>query len=284
MTTIDYHNGAISFSTPNDFAFYGKPFESLAAASDRAATHFTVTSGGLEYHYTGTGFSFAGSGAHTPTGGNITGVTVVFAGQALASYSGLGMSIAEAKHLADSAAPFHAFDISAYQNLLHKNLDGDDVIKGSSKADYIEGFFGSDKLSGNGGKDVLLGGSGNDTMDGNSGNDTLVGSGGNDHFRFSSALVASNADVISDFYAPTDTIDLSHTIFHGIGNAGTVLSTAAFHAIHSGGALDSSDRIVYNKDTGDLFYDADGSGAAAAIKFAHLDSLPALSHSDFYVV
>ena len=63
------------------------------------------------------------------------------------------------------------------------------------------------------------------------------------------------------------------------------LSSSAFKDIAGGVAVDSSDRILYNHDTGALYYDADGSGSAARIQFAVLDNKPAhLTNADFFVV
>lgn len=45
-------------------------------------------------------------------------------------------------------------------------------------------------------------------------------------------------------------------------------------------AADASDRIIYNGDTGTLFFDQDGSGAAK-VQFATLDSGLAMSNQDF---
>ncbi len=66
--------------------------------------------------------------------------------------------------------------------------------------------------------------------------------------------------------------------------AGT-LNASMFHA--AAGAVkgaDATDRIVYNTTTGDLYYDRDGSGAAAAIKFATLVNKVAINNLDFFVV
>jgi Ca2+-binding RTX toxin-like protein len=47
---------------------------------------------------------------------------------------------------------------------------------------------------------------------------------------------------------------------------------------------DANDRIVYNQTTGQLFYDADGSGGGAAIHFATLLGAPALGAGDFTMI
>ena len=50
-------------------------------------------------------------------------------------------------------------------------------------------------------------------------------------------------------------------------------------------ALDADDRILYDAATGALFYDRDGTGAAAAVQFATLDNMPAtLNATDFLVI
>ena len=48
-------------------------------------------------------------------------------------------------------------------------------------------------------------------------------------------------------------------------------------------AGDASDRIIHETDTGKLFYDGDGFGTAAAVRFATLSAGLLLTAADFYV-
>jgi hypothetical protein len=76
-------------------------------------------------------------------------------------------------------------------------------------------------------------------------------------------------------------LGLDDALFAGIGTAGSPDSTA-FKL--DGTALDANDRIIYDATTGALYYDADGSGAAAAVQFAQLTPGTVLTVSDFLVI
>jgi serralysin len=118
-------------------------------------------------------------------------------------------------------------------------------------------------------------------LNGGAGKDRLSGFAGKDAFVFDTPLnAANNVDVITDFSAPSDTIRVQNTIFSGLA-AGTLVA-AAFHVGASAAAAD--DRIVYNKKTGALLFDFDGSGSGAAVQFATLTTKPAISNLDFFVV
>ena len=45
-----------------------------------------------------------------------------------------------------------------------------------------------------------------------------------------------------------------------------------------------SDRIIYHKASGNLFYDSDGTGKKAAIKIAVLPSKLKVAHHDFFLI
>jgi Ca2+-binding RTX toxin-like protein len=65
-------------------------------------------------------------------------------------------------------------------------------------------------------------------------------------------------------------------LFAGIGGPGALNSN---YFKLSSQTLDSDDRIIYNQQTGALFYDADGSGAGEAIQFAQLQANTLLNSS-----
>jgi len=49
--------------------------------------------------------------------------------------------------------------------------------------------------------------------------------------------------------------------------------------------VQADDRILYDTASKSLFYDADGAGGAAAVKFATIGTLTgSLDHTDFFVV
>jgi Ca2+-binding RTX toxin-like protein len=49
-------------------------------------------------------------------------------------------------------------------------------------------------------------------------------------------------------------------------------------------AGDASDRVIYDKSTGALWYDADGSGGAAQMQIAKLAKGLAITAADFFVI
>ena len=158
------------------------------------------------------------------------------------------------------------------------------ILTGNAAANNLAGQAGDDRLSGLGGSDNLVGGDGNDTLAGGAGNDNLFGGANADTFVFNTALSATtNLDSIFDFNAAGDTIFLSKAIFTALGGTNQALFAGEFVVGSNASAPD--DRIIYNNSTGDLFYDSDGSGVVAAIKFATLIGVPTtITAADFFVI
>ncbi len=135
-------------------------------------------------------------------------------------------------------------------------------------------------LTGNEFGQEVDGNDGVNTLDGKGGNDLLVGFGGADTFAFTSALGAGNVDQILDFASGTDKIALDNAVFTGLVDG--PLPNGAFATGPAATELD--DRIVYNSATGQLFFDADGSGGIAAVQFASVAPGTILAASDFTVI
>lgn len=159
-------------------------------------------------------------------------------------------------------------------------LNGNDRMNGSSGGDVIKSYGGDDQLYGNDGNDRLEGGSGNDLLAGGAGMDRLTGGSGRDIFRFDTAPGSDNRDVITDCVVADDTIQLENAIFTRLTKAG-VLAAANFRVGTK--AADANDHVFYDKATGGLFYDADGSGSGAAVQIALLGKGLALTAADFLV-
>jgi serralysin len=144
----------------------------------------------------------------------------------------------------------------------------------------ITGTSGADVLLGSAGADSITGLNGADRLYGREGSDTLAGGAGNDRFVFDTAPSGS-VDLITDFKPKQDIIELSRSDFSSLGPVGTLASDAFWQG---NGAHDASDRIIFNRTTGDLIYDPDGTGPALGTVFAHLTVGLNLRSSDFMVV
>ena len=93
---------------------------------------------------------------------------------------------------------------------------------------------------------------------------------------------STNKDAIMDFRAMDDTVLLDNAVFKKAGSNGT-LKASAFWISNTGKAHDPSDRVVYDKDSGVLYYDADGSGSGAGIAIATISKNLAMTNKDFLV-
>ena len=167
--------------------------------------------------------------------------------------------------------------------------EGFDSVQSSAThtlAGEIEGLLltGSAAINGTGNSlaNFITGNSAANTLDGGLGLDTLTGGAGADSFLFRTALGTANADRINDFDAASDTIQLENAVFRGL--AAGRLSAAVFVKNTSGTAADASDRIIYETDTGKLFFDRDGTGAIAKVHFATIGTGHAVTNADFFVV
>jgi Ca2+-binding RTX toxin-like protein len=156
----------------------------------------------------------------------------------------------------------------------------------------VVGTVGNDVVKGDAGKDVFKGGLGDDTLYGGSGNDTLYGEKGKDIFVFDTKLGTSssdrkvNFDAVKDFSVKDDSVYLDNAIFKKLGSGTATAPKQLKKAFFTIGdkAADRNDYLIYNKKTGVLSYDADGSGKGKAVEFAQLSKNLKLTEKDFFVI
>jgi serralysin len=155
-----------------------------------------------------------------------------------------------------------------------------DSLLGNSDANVIWGANGNDLIYGRNGTDTLYGGSGNDILNGGDGLDVMEGGTGADSFLFNSAL-NGEADRITDFSAVDDRFLLENSVFTALGATGT-LAGSAF--LVGAAAVTASHRVLFDSVSGNLLYDADGSGVGAAITFARVDPGLGITAADFLII
>ncbi|WP_170151408.1 cadherin domain-containing protein [Microvirga subterranea] len=142
-------------------------------------------------------------------------------------------------------------------------------------------------LRGTSGANVLTGQAGHDTLYGGAGKDVLTGGAGQDVFVFDTRPNSrTNVDTITDFSAADDSIYLDNKYLKKLGSGSASKPAklkAAFFKV-ADKAKDANDYLVYNKKTGVLYYDEDGSGAKAAVAIAKLANKASLTKNDFFVI
>jgi len=144
-----------------------------------------------------------------------------------------------------------------------KKIDGDVILSGGDDV-----FKNKDKGKVDG---AIAGGDGNDKI--------VLGAKA-EEILFDTALnAATNVDRVKHFTSGKDVLLLDDDIFSTLMPGD--LPASAF--VKGTAAVDADDRIIYDKKTGSLYYDADGSGAGAQVKFAQLDKNTKLKASDFDV-
>jgi Ca2+-binding RTX toxin-like protein len=141
-------------------------------------------------------------------------------------------------------------------------------MTGNGGANVLTGLAGNDKIVAGLGADMIIGGVGKDSVTGGGDADTFV------FAEFGSA----NADTIADFVHGQDKISLSSGAF---GLAAGTLPDAIF--AQGTAATTAAQRILYDQVKGDIWYDPDGSGAAAKQLVASLTDGLAITSSDFLI-
>ncbi|MBL0403126.1 hypothetical protein JKG68_04030 [Microvirga aerilata] len=158
-----------------------------------------------------------------------------------------------------------------------------------SLAAHVEQLYASGSaaitLTGNTLANTIIGNAGTNKLNGGLGNDQLNGGLGKDVFVFDTkANKTTNVDKILDF--SSDSFWLENKVFTKLG-AGTASKPKKFKSdmfVQNNKAKDAEDRIVYDKKTGNLYYDQDGTGSKAQVKIATIANKAVLKHQDFFVI
>ncbi len=168
--------------------------------------------------------------------------------------------------------------------------DGDDTLNGDGGNDKLYGEAGADELNGGDGNDEIRGGAVNDTINGGLGKDSkLYGEAGDDVFLFDTALGTANLKTLKDFSSVVngdDSFQLDNDIFTAafIGGVGALNAAHFISGAGVAAAVDADDFLIYNTSNGKLYYDADGSGAGAAVQIALVSTKIALTAADFTII
>ncbi|MEB3339441.1 hypothetical protein [Okeania sp.] len=154
-------------------------------------------------------------------------------------------------------------------------------INGNNGNNRLTGTKNSDRINGKGGKDILTGAAGNDILTGGNGADDFL-FGGNKPYSQKNL----GTDKITDFQPEVDEIILERDVFITLrSKAGEGFSiNREFDIVKNKRAVANSVAdIVYDRSTGDLYYNANSalSGFGGGGKFATLEGAPNISESDF---
>lgn len=183
-------------------------------------------------------------------------------------------------------------------DIYHVDDAGDLVIEGAdggidtvrSEVDFVLGdhlerlyLAGSGAIAGtgNGLANILYGNDGDNMLSGGGGADKLEGGGGADIFLFDVLEGGREADTIMDFASGTDRIAIDRSAFESLADR----PVGELHDFGFGKKATSADmHLFYDASMGTLYYDADGSGAAAAVAVAHLRGKPMIDATDVFLV
>ncbi len=194
-------------------------------------------------------------------GGTITGYVQRYPGELQMRVSGWDIAAADLYQATLN------FDFATLRNLMF------------GKADTVIGSIGGDTIATLGGADVVNAGRGADIIKGGAGRDILTGGRGADVFEFSTVAGPANRDVLRDFTPGSDRLMLDVDVFSALAEG--ALLAEAFRV--GSAATDADDRIIYDRTTGRVFYDADGVGGADQVIFAQATAGLRLTVADFVV-
>ncbi len=259
-------------------------YQPVSISDNRVAfTLDTITNGIRQVILRGSDFS-ASLSPFDVTNGQITRFDVTLSGIPVIKIEGINVPAAPFYN-AQSGGDLQA--IVAYLLAGNDRIvapDGGDTLVGGAGNDTIFGRAGADvmlgglpAISAGSGRDALFGGAGDDTLVGGSGADTLSGGAGADLFIFDTLGPSRRADVVTDFATGTDKLLFDTLVFDNLAG----LPPGSEWFARGAAARELDDRLIYERATGILRYDADGTGGDLAVTIARFDPGTALNAGDF---
>jgi Ca2+-binding RTX toxin-like protein len=167
-------------------------------------------------------------------------------------------------------------------------VDASDVAKnglkfiGNGNVNTFIGTTKADTFISNGGHDVLTGSEGKDTFQFGKIHQMTANSGGTAYEDIATSITSADSDTITDFVSGTDKISLDNDFFAAFTATGKI-TTANLVQGAGGGTLTVLSFLSFDTDTGVLSYDADASGAGAAVVIVELTGVTSLTVNDFVI-
>jgi len=155
------------------------------------------------------------------------------------------------------------------------------LFEGNANTQTFIGTTQDDRFVGNSGNDTLTGGSGSDTfVFGKVHEQVVTGSATTVQTYVDTAFNLTGFDTITDFLHGTDKLELNTDQYSALAGF-----TAANFVVGAGAtAGDIDDYLIFDTTSHTLKYDADGSGAGAAVNIAVLTGVSTLTTADIVVV
>jgi Ca2+-binding RTX toxin-like protein len=160
--------------------------------------------------------------------------------------------------------------LGAYADSGAAVAESNEANNASNVMRVLLGNDNSNTVNGTTGNDIIFGLGGNDTIYGGKGADTLIGGAGADLFVFKAT--SEGMDRIVDFTQLSDILDFDDKGFGrhlAVGGAATGTLDPLHFALNAPTAATA--QFVYNTASHVLYYDADGTGSAAAMAMAQFD-------------
>jgi microcystin-dependent protein len=175
------------------------------------------------------------------------------------------------------------FDVLSGIERVYGSIYGD-ILYGSAGADTLAGDMGSDVIYGFGLGDSLDGGGDTDYIVGGAGADTITTGAGQDYIYFQGQ--AEGKDTVTDWRAGGgfDLLVIDEPAFGGGLIIGQYLSNESWRFVAGTAATAAFGQFLWNSATSTLSWDADGTGAGAAVQLVTLTGITTLTAADILVL